>query len=82
MKVSATNCDGPAVSEEVASAVKTGNDLTIGINGRYIVDALAGLEEDVTLRNVGGELDPLRIDGVLAGFAEHAVICVAMPMRM
>ena len=52
-----------------------GEDLVLGLNMAYIVDALATMKGDATLR-FGGTLDPVRVED------EDERLSVVMPMRL
>src|SRR5262249_48643751 len=56
----------------------TGEDLTIGFNARYLLDAVAPMEGERVLIELKDGLSP----GVLRSATDDSYLCVIMPMRM
>lgn len=69
-----TDPDAGDVREEL-DAEYDGQPVTIGVNPKYLVEALAACGDEVVLR-FGGELDPVLVDG------GHGFTGVVMPMRV
>ena len=71
-------------AEETLPAEFRGDELTIGFNARYVLDALGPMDHPWTVMGLKDGLSP----GVLLGAAEKsgapddAYRCVIMPMRM
>ncbi|MFQ5897150.1 MAG: DNA polymerase III subunit beta [Candidatus Methylomirabilia bacterium] len=77
LKVSASSSElGEA--EETLRVEDSGEELTIGFNSRYLLDALNPLETDQVVFELKDGLSP----GVLKSFGEEAYLCVIMPMRI
>lgn len=55
-----------------------GEDIAIGLNGRYVLDVLRSLSEDEVEIGLGGELDP----AVIRPVAGSDYVAVVMPMRI
>lgn len=64
-----------SVVVEPAENTHEGDDLVLGLNMAYVVDALATMKGDATLR-FGGKLDPVRIED------DRGMLSVVMPMRV
>jgi DNA polymerase-3 subunit beta len=65
-------------AEEVLPAECGGEELTIGFNTRYILDALAPMEGDRVVIELKDPLSP----GVFKSGADEDHLCVIMPMRI
>jgi DNA polymerase-3 subunit beta len=77
LKVAAYNPElGEA--EESLEAGYTGEEITIGFNSRYLLDALGPLQADQVVLELKDGLSP----GVLRSFEEEGYLCVIMPMRI
>jgi DNA polymerase-3 subunit beta len=77
LKLSASSSDlGEA--EETLTVDYAGEEVTIAFNSRYILDALAPMDEDAVLFEFKDALSP----GVLKSPADDDYRCVIMPMRI
>lgn len=77
MKVTAYNPDlGEA--EETVEVEYSGEEITIGFNSRYFLDALSPLGAEKVVLELKDGLSP----GVLRGLGEEESLCVIMPMRV
>jgi DNA polymerase-3 subunit beta len=77
LKVAAYNPElGEA--EESLEAGYAGEEITIGFNSRYLLDALGPLQADQVVLELKDGLSP----GVLRSFEEEGYLCVIMPMRI
>lgn len=65
-------------AEEVLEVSYTGEDVTIGFNSRYVLDAVSPLEKDEILIEFKDALSP----GVIKSVEEEGYCCVIMPMRI
>lgn len=65
-------------AEETLEAGYAGEELTIGFNSRYLLEALAPLEADQVVLELNDGMSP----GVLKSFEEEGTLCVIMPMRI
>jgi DNA polymerase-3 subunit beta len=65
-------------AEEVLPAESGGEELTIGFNSRYILDALGPMEGEQVVVELKDALSP----GVFRTAAEEDQLCVIMPMRI
>lgn len=65
-------------AEEVLTADFAGEELAIGFNARYLLDALGPMEGERTVVELKDALSP----GVFKSTANDAHLCVIMPMRM
>jgi DNA polymerase-3 subunit beta len=65
-------------AEEVLPAECAGEELTIGFNTRYVLDALAPMEGDRVVVDLKDPLSP----GVFKSAADDDHLCVIMPMRI
>ena len=65
-------------AEEVLPAEFTGEELTIGFNSRYLLDAIGPMEGERLVVELKDGLSP----GVVKSPADDAYLCVIMPMRM
>lgn len=71
------NPDLGEAQEEIEAEV-TGEDLKIGFNARYLIDALSVLSSDEVRLELADELSP----GVLRPVGEEGGLAVVMPMRI
>ncbi|MFQ5917661.1 MAG: DNA polymerase III subunit beta [Candidatus Binatia bacterium] len=77
LRISASNSElGEA--EETLRVDESGEELTIGFNSRYLLDALSPLETDQVVFELKDGLSP----GVVKSFGEDTYLCVIMPMRI
>lgn len=77
LKLSAYNPElGEA--EESLEAEYAGEELTIGFNSRYLLDALNPLEAERAVMELKDALSP----GVIKSFEDEGYLCVIMPMRV
>ena len=77
MKLAAYSADyGEA--EEQLEVPYTGEEMTIGFNSRYILDALGAQSGDQVVFEVKDSLSP----GVIKSFEDEGALCVIMPMRI
>jgi DNA polymerase III subunit beta len=77
LKVTAYNPElGEA--EESVEVTYSGEEITIGFNSRYLLDALAPLDADQIVFELKDGLSP----GVVRSFEEEGYLCVIMPMRI
>jgi DNA polymerase-3 subunit beta len=77
LKVTAYNPElGEA--EETMDAEYSGEEVTIGFNSRYLLDALSPLEADRVVVELKDGLSP----GVIKSLGEEGSACVIMPMRV
>jgi DNA polymerase III subunit beta len=77
LKVTAYNPElGEA--EESIDVTYSGEEITIGFNSRYLLDALAPLDADQIVFELKDGLSP----GVVRSFEEEGYLCVIMPMRI
>ncbi len=65
-------------AEETLEVAYTGEELTIGFNSRYFLDALAPLDADQIVLELNDAMSP----GVVKSFEEEGALCVIMPMRI
>lgn len=65
-------------AEETLEVAYTGDEVTIGFNSRYLLDALAPLEADQIVLELNDGMSP----GVIKSFEEEGTLCVIMPMRI
>jgi len=65
-------------AEEILELDYAGNDMTIGFNSRYVLDALAPMEADDIVVELKDPLSP----GVVKSAADDGYCCVIMPMRI
>jgi DNA polymerase III subunit beta len=65
-------------AEESLPAEFVGEELTIGFNARYILDAILPMEDERVVVDLKDPLSP----GVFRGGADDANLCVIMPMRL
>jgi DNA polymerase-3 subunit beta len=65
-------------AEEVLPADFAGEELTIGFNARYLLDALLPMEDERVEVDLKDGLSP----GVFRGAGDDAHLCVIMPMRI
>ncbi len=77
MRLAASSSDlGEA--EETLEVEHKGEEVTIGFNSRYILDALAPVDEDVVVFEFKDALSP----GVIKSNESDGYCCVIMPMRI
>jgi len=55
-----------------------GEEMTIGFNSRYVLDALAAQESEQVMLDVKDAMSP----GVVKSFEDEGSLCVIMPMRI
>jgi DNA polymerase-3 subunit beta len=65
-------------AEESLSVQYSGEEVSIGFNSRYVLEALAPIEKDDILFEFKDSLSP----GVVKGVEEEGYSCVIMPMRI
>jgi DNA polymerase-3 subunit beta len=65
-------------AEEVLPAEFAGEELTIGFNARYLLDAVSPMDDERVIVDLKDGLSP----GVFRGSADDAYVCVIMPMRI
>ncbi len=65
-------------AEETLEVGYAGEELTIGFNSRYLLEALAPLEADQIVFELNDGMSP----GLLKSFEEEGALCVIMPMRI
>lgn len=65
-------------AEETLSVDYAGEEITIGFNSRYLLDALGPIEADQVVIELKDGLSP----GVLKSFEDEGYHCVIMPMRI
>src|SRR5262249_17886466 len=65
-------------AEEVLAADCAGEEMTIGFNTRYVLDALAPMDGDRVVVDLKDPLSP----GVFKSAADEDHLCVIMPMRI
>jgi DNA polymerase-3 subunit beta len=71
-------------AEETLPAEFAGDEMTIGFNARYVLDALGPMEHPWTVMGLKDSLSPGVLQGAAdkSGTADDAYRCVIMPMRM
>lgn len=77
LTVSCSNPDTGEISDDVPVEY-AGDDIDIAFNARYLVDALASLDDQSVLLKLTDNLSP----GLLVGVDETHHLCVVMPMRL
>jgi DNA polymerase-3 subunit beta len=65
-------------AEEQLEVEYTGEEMTIGFNSRYVLDALGAQMGEQVVLEVKDGLSP----GVIKGFEDDGSLCVIMPMRI
>src|SRR6266545_7528481 len=65
-------------AEEQMEVQYTGDEITIGFNSRYVLDALGAQTAEQIVLEVKDGLSP----GVIKSFEEEGSLCVIMPMRI
>jgi DNA polymerase-3 subunit beta len=65
-------------AEEALPGEYEGDDLVIGFNSRYLLDAVNPIQADQVLMEFKDELSPV----VVKGLGEDSALCVIMPMRV
>jgi DNA polymerase-3 subunit beta len=77
LKVSASSQE-LGEGEEVLDVDYSGDEVTIGFNSRYLLDALGPIEKDQVVLEFKDPLSP----GVIKSVEEEGYCCVIMPMRI
>jgi len=75
--ITSNNPDIGEVREEL-DAEYSGEDLSVGFNGKYVVEILSQIQTDQVMLELSGELDP----GVVKPFNRDGYLGVVMPMRI
>ncbi len=65
-------------AEEQLEVQYTGDEMTIGFNSRYVLDALGAQSAEQVVMELKDGLSP----GVIKSFEEEGSLCVIMPMRI
>jgi len=65
-------------AEEILAVEYAGDEVTIGFNSRYLLEALSPLEVDQVIIELKDSLSP----GVIKSFENEGYVCVIMPMRI
>ena len=65
-------------AEEQMEVQYAGEEMTIGFNSRYMLDALAAQESEQVMLDVKDAMSP----GVVKSFEDEGSLCVIMPMRI
>ena len=65
-------------AEEQIEVPYTGEELTIGFNSRYVLDALGSQSTEQVVLELKDGLSP----GIIKSFEEDGALCVIMPMRI
>jgi DNA polymerase III subunit beta len=65
-------------AEEALNVQYAGEEVAIGFNSRYVLEALAPIETDDIVFEFKDNLSP----GVVKGLEEEGYSCVIMPMRI
>ncbi len=65
-------------AEEQVDVEYTGEEMTIGFNSRYVLDALGAQAGERVVLEVKDGLSP----GVVKSFEDDGSLCVIMPMRI
>jgi DNA polymerase-3 subunit beta len=65
-------------AEEQMEIQYTGEEITIGFNSRYMLDALGAQAGEQIVLEVKDGLSP----GVVKSFEDEGTLCVIMPMRI
>jgi len=73
-------CDNPDMGEvrEELEADYAGDEMSIGFNGKYVVDFLSAITDDQIALELKGELDP----GLIRPISGDEYLGVVMPMRI
>ena len=77
LTVSCSNPDAGEITDDVPVEYG-GDDIDVAFNARYLVDALASLDDQNVLLKLTDTLSP----GLLVGVDEPNHLCVVMPMRL
>lgn len=77
LTVSCSNPDAGEITDDVPVEYG-GDDIDVAFNARYLVDALASLDDQNVLLKLTDTLSP----GLLVGVDEPHHLCVVMPMRL
>jgi len=75
--VTSNNPDIGEVREEL-DADYDGEDISVGFNGKYVLDVLSQIQTDQVVLELNGELDP----GVVRPLDQEGYLGVVMPMRI
>lgn len=81
VRVSAESPDAGAALDEVAAEV-TGKPLRIGVNAKYLQEAIGVLASDEVELELGGELDPIRVVPPKGDKTDGTVLGIVMPARL
>jgi DNA polymerase-3 subunit beta len=65
-------------AEEVLDVDYSGEEIVIGFNSRYVLDAISALEKDQVVLELKDSLSP----GVIKSIEDEGYLCVIMPMRI
>ena len=65
-------------AEEVLDVDYAGEEIVIGFNSRYVLDAIAAIEKDQVVLELKDALSP----GVIKSIEDEGYCCVIMPMRI
>ena len=76
--LSATNPDSGSAEDHVAIGKAEGDDVSIGFNGRYVLDMLAACPADRLTFVLGDPGSPARVEPE----GDDATLFVIMPMRV
>lgn len=79
LRVTAESAETGSASDEIPVDF-SGTDMSVGVNAKYVLQALEALDTDETLFGVSGELDPMTVRPAGENAAEF-VNCT-MPMRI
>jgi DNA polymerase-3 subunit beta len=77
LTVSCSNPDAGEITDDVPVEYG-GDDIDIAFNARYLLDALASLDDTNVLLKLTDNLSP----GLLVGVDDSSHLCVVMPMRL
>jgi DNA polymerase-3 subunit beta len=77
LKISASSQE-MGEAEEVMDVDYTGQEVGMGFNSRYLLDALAAIEKDAVAFEFKDGLSP----GVVKSVEDDGYCCVIMPMRI
>ena len=65
-------------AEEVLDVEYAGEELVIGFNSRYLLDAVSAIERDQVVLDLKDAQSP----GVIKSIEDEGYLCVIMPMRI
>jgi DNA polymerase-3 subunit beta len=65
-------------AEEILEVEYAGEDIVIGFNSRYLLEAMAALEKDQVVFEIKDAQSP----GVIKSVEDDGYCCVIMPMRI